>query len=748
MVRRWCSRFVAVGLLAVTVCATSLEGATSVAQEPSGVPEVASAFAADLSPLGLPEDADLATDALRRIADTPPVLSAPDLDAIAGRAAAIVRATDGAAWNLGPLSERLEYAPQAAFEFVRDSIGYDPYPGVLRGARGTLLARSGNDIDRALLLRDLLDRMVVPSRLVVGSLDRQEASALIERSFLPPSRPLTAAPLDPQEFGDLAALEARARRDYAIVRGAIGDRVARMDGSATTEAITETQQHVWVQMRFGTEWLDLDPSLPDSQPGQTLTTVGKVLYDVPDAWRDSVTIRVIAERLSGGQLSEQTVLERQLDAATAARQDIFLAMSPVGDSIGQTINEILGSGSGWRPTLFVGGEEFAGDTFPVTPEQDIFSGDQSGDEFSALRLEVTVSVPGSEPETILRTLVDRLTPEARAASSIDRTDLAPLTVRKGVPVELSSVLHFQVSTGAFDVRTHQIWRQIAAVFSKLLGQDPAAAAEYGFPNVMLPMTVADESLVQASERLISDGLDRTPGIRAFVARPRVYLTSVGPTAEEGRVSTGSDLMTDTVRVLAADGQDGVAAARRQLWYGALQGALESQFLLSRITAGGLSGGQLSGVSFGSPDRATLLAADGQPAPIGTSAVLRQDVADGALAVVPGDAATAAAWWRVDPVSGATKAILAPGTGGGAYTDAVTNTAGRIFANPNSVPQTQAELNQLYRQALAQVEGAGRPIPRATCFGGHEYGSLLCNILAVAPYVFLLGVVVALIAWII
>ena len=161
-------------------------------------------------------------------------------------------------------------------------------------------------------------------------------------------------------------------------------------------------------------------------------------------------------------------------------------MSPVGDSIGDTVNEALGSGAGWRPTLSVGDESIQGSAFPVTPESDIFSGAQTGAEFSRLRLEVTVDVPGSEPETIGRTLIDRLSADARESSSIPQSALAPLTMRQRVPIELSNILHLQVSTGGFDSRSHQVWRQIAAVFSELQAEDPALAADTGFRPCCCP----------------------------------------------------------------------------------------------------------------------------------------------------------------------------------------------------------------------------------------------------------------------
>ena len=455
MTRRWVHRVIAMGVVALVSSGAPLGASRTLGQDPSSAALPAGSFLASLSDFGVPEDARISADAAVDVQDTPTVRAGADPDAVANRAAALVAGSDADYRNLGPLAEHLEYAPLAAFEFVRDSIGYDPYDGVLRGPLGTLNARAGNDWIGALLLRGLLERMMVPTRIAVGTLDGPAASTLLARSFQAPTKPLADVPIDPLELGDLSALAVRARRDYAVVRQALGDLDSAMDGSANAAAAASASQHVWIQMRFGTEWLDLDPSMPDSQPGQTLTTASDVLYEVPDEWRDKVTVRVFAERLSDGVLTEQMILDQTLDAADAAGKDIFLTMSPVGDSIGDTVNEALGSGAGWRPTLSAGDESIQGSAFPVTPESDIFSGAQTGAEFSRLRLEVTVDVPGSEPETIERTLIDRLSADARESSSIPQSALAPLTMRQRIPIELSNILHLQVSTGGFDSRSHQ-----------------------------------------------------------------------------------------------------------------------------------------------------------------------------------------------------------------------------------------------------------------------------------------------------
>jgi len=50
-------------------------------------------------------------------------------------------------------------------------VKYDPYPGVLRGAQGTLWSKAGNAADQAVLLAALLAEALVPTRFVIGSLD-------------------------------------------------------------------------------------------------------------------------------------------------------------------------------------------------------------------------------------------------------------------------------------------------------------------------------------------------------------------------------------------------------------------------------------------------------------------------------------------------------------------------------------------------------------------------------------------------
>ncbi len=74
----------------------------------------------------------------------------------------------------------LDYDLDSIFRFVSDEIAYEPYPGILRGALGTLQARAGNSADKALLLAALLDASLIPYRFARGSLDEAASAQLLD----------------------------------------------------------------------------------------------------------------------------------------------------------------------------------------------------------------------------------------------------------------------------------------------------------------------------------------------------------------------------------------------------------------------------------------------------------------------------------------------------------------------------------------------------------------------------------------
>ncbi|MBI4864791.1 MAG: hypothetical protein HY815_31725, partial [Candidatus Riflebacteria bacterium] len=130
---------------------------------------------------------------------------------------------------------------ERCFRFVRDHVDLEVYPGVLRGARGTLLGRAGNAADRSLLLAALLGR-AHPVRFAMGTLGPGRARALVTRMLTPrpepPTRPPTADTVERRlassgcetcvtrhrERADaLAEMLSRSERASAELKGLLGD---------------------------------------------------------------------------------------------------------------------------------------------------------------------------------------------------------------------------------------------------------------------------------------------------------------------------------------------------------------------------------------------------------------------------------------------------------------------------------------------------------------------------------------------
>lgn len=151
---------------------------------------------------------------------------------------------------------------EATFDYVRDTIRYESYPGVLRGATGALAGRAANSADRSLLLAAMLKGGGVETRFAVGKLDADRAAALLDRAFAAPApAPAASTPANDNRATDLLTrVRARAARDYATVMSAAGDALPVATSVVSRDALLAeiASDHVWVQARQGAAWIDLD----------------------------------------------------------------------------------------------------------------------------------------------------------------------------------------------------------------------------------------------------------------------------------------------------------------------------------------------------------------------------------------------------------------------------------------------------------------------------------------------------------
>ncbi len=77
------------------------------------------------------------------------------------------------------LAFSLDYDLDRIFQFVRDEVAYDAYPGVLRGGRGTIWGLAGNAADQAVLLSELLNAALIDTRFVIGELSTEAATSML-----------------------------------------------------------------------------------------------------------------------------------------------------------------------------------------------------------------------------------------------------------------------------------------------------------------------------------------------------------------------------------------------------------------------------------------------------------------------------------------------------------------------------------------------------------------------------------------
>lgn len=608
-----------------------------------------------------PTETELLAAAATSVNDLPAELPTTEVDlaSVGEASAARVESMPTAQWSLAALMDSFEGDPQRAFEFVRDSIAFDVYPGVLRGAEGTLAARAGNAWDRAVLLRTLLDGMALSTRYATAELDDADAARVAERVLRSATVPLDDGAVVVRDQLRVDAVGARARRDYALLRSALGDRTQGMRSHTVSDLVAETRDHVWVQVRWGADWVDYDPTLPASLPGSPVTPAAATFTELPDDLAHRVTLRLIAGSVGSGGLTERAVLERSFVASEVADRQVFLYFQPELSGIGGGIVRSLSGVASWTPVLMVDGEAEPGAAFAAGGRgTDIFGDPVEGDALATLRLEVTRSVPGRSDETVGHVLLDRVPPGAVPAA-LTLEDLSPMPEDDTGPLALGVVEQVLVSTGGLSAWMQEVRRGIAADFLDFSLSDEATADDRPLGDLLYPLAVANASLVLGSERLSIPALAEAGRLRGYVAAPRVYLASIGQDPRDpAALGFGTDLLIDDVRIVAADHAAAADGALAAVWYGALQSALETEDALARAGGLGAAPDDLVGTSLAMTQPLTLATTA-----VGGPEALRAALDAGRIAIVPGDPRTTSVWWTVDPATGSTRAVLDPGRGG-------------------------------------------------------------------------------------
>jgi hypothetical protein len=260
--------------------------------------------------------------------------------------------------------------PQKTFEFMRDQIRVEPYAGVLRGARGTLMAGSGNALDRSLLAQELLKAQGLSTRLVTGQLSETQVQTLLDHFLnagLPPDlvggHESTAKDMDVDQIAmDIAAkiglqqeaiaellTHAQQREEAFRSRTSASTseqfdslnrllpqdrRRVPLDVTALHSALmAKFGKHYWIQVRGPNgNWSDFDPTFPDATLGTRYASKVEVLTEIPAGEYHELQFSLVYFAVREGEKTEDVLVSGRVHSSEALFEPVSFTIQPNGGS--------------------------------------------------------------------------------------------------------------------------------------------------------------------------------------------------------------------------------------------------------------------------------------------------------------------------------------------------------------------------------------------------------------------------------
>ena len=664
-------------------------------------------------------------------------------------------------WDPQYIVDEIGIDPGDLFTWVKANVAFVPYLGALRGAEGVLMDRVGNSLDQSLLLASLLAGAGFAVRLKHADLsvemvdglwaglaaaripavtneaaatDTEEAApvgaSLLEAADLYGINPANVGKVidtsnadAAQIFVDLSPNVANSTSALAGILGPIGTENPTAEVVAAAKAALS--DHWWVEYQDNGSWVGLDLMAPDAASG-TLVPASAVFDPValPDEFEQLVTVRVIAEQLKGGALSQKVVLEqaikpRDMLGATMGFRHFPMAwpedwpqMTP--DDVQIKLRAALYAQTEWLPVLTLGdavlGTAGVMDTgeldpspHPVNPfmqmttamigmvskATDVLATGGDPDQLLAVdpqletprppreegelvseRLEFIIARPGAAPIVTSRDVFDLIGPDARAKGDFSSfmmsgqkaLDRSMAMLEESEIQILGSKLDpdFLIHLGALSALGNQ---PVLDELSKdPFGKLPSNYMELFSKLSGLPFALYSLASLRFSLNAYSDWV--------FVDRPMIVLQHTRLRRAGGGdflAEVSLDIVENGVGVdpFAADNAIGLRLSQGVADTFAEAAALQQVGAVQPNVASVFSAVDQPGAGWISlrPGDQPLLAGMGWNAD--AKARMAQDLAGGNMLVlppVPRAEQLLAGWWRVDPATGQTLGISATGHG--------------------------------------------------------------------------------------
>lgn len=612
------------------------------------------------------------------------------------------------------LAASLGKDPQKHFEWVRDRTWWAPYRGLLRGSRGVMLDRVGSNLDRAVLLGDLLRHAGHAVRLAHATLPEEQA-----REFVEKVRPVPAQRFAEAADTRSAELKQAQTRAETLVESQTQTILAALKSSAPPQqsddstAVAAMRDHWWVEYEKGGEWVALDVLLSDSKAGAILAEststsqwkLGDAAPSIPDSEWHTVDIRVVLERYEAGETTEKVLIATSLRPAERLGSALRLSHAPVPwpdalpdpDADPKAFKDAALAVTMWIPVLKIGDEEFVHTAFTnegelqsdlenavsvlskagglqVASGMDMalggFSPDEARPAATAEWIDYEIIVPGSQNQRFRRPVFDLLGPARRASKAADfdgTPDLRKLERFEALWAPTDILLQAADFTGEFvaDLQVADLVENQAALKDLAHEKDPAKSRELAaellrhieiwgpLPNYVLWRSSLGTS---AGDSFINrpNVLHHRGGRAVVNAGPGAFREVIDVASNPGGTRPGYTGSSFELRV-----RQGVAdTVAEMLALGADAGMAENTAaVFSRLPAN-----NNRGMLIAAGDEA---AARALPWPEDEIARVAADVGAGYTVLVPREAVMIndqqrVGWWRVDPATGETVGVMDTG----------------------------------------------------------------------------------------
>lgn len=383
--------------------------------------------------------------------------------------------------------------PKAAFNWVRDNIAFEPYEGHLRDTRAILMSRSGNSLDQALLLRELLEVANIKTRIAYGDLKATDRERLM-----------------------------MAYLGKASLKGSVPGNAPVYNPESDRRLLGEVTRHYWVEAKIGGKWVSMSPAFPRGVYGATPTRKEGEHDGVPKEAKVELTVKVhVATKDNrGGELLSIT---RPVQDMTY--RNMVLTFEPAD-----------AGGASWRPELTVSGKAVQGRSF-------------SWKMRSRIWVEFFFDRGGKVQKKVVRDLyleggaLDLFSSEQQVFSMLVLPGWMNETFLKAVAKQELASLHQATSKmrGALKEEFHKTMRREEA---------DARMREYltgllGGAGGLMGLTYAN-----VSDRATL-AMAQSFGVRAYFDEPRIIIT--GGIRKGDRLFWQIDLRRDAVRALPAAG---------------------------------------------------------------------------------------------------------------------------------------------------------------------------------------------------